>query len=116
MTVEFTPKLDGVETPEQHMDACIKAFGKAWREKYMIGQAEHGGKLWRKSTLGFLSEEVLDFVSYVAVLGPQLKEVEALLEEALLPTTNPVYYQDRIQKALNILRVGNPEGVPEEEK
>ena len=110
------PSLDEIETPEEHMDVMMSSFESAWREKYRKGQAEHGGKLWRKSTFAFLVEETLDFVSYVGVLAPQLKRVEELLAESLLPASSPIYYQDRVQRALNILRVGNEEGAPEEEK
>ena len=46
-----------VKTPEDHMKACMKAFGTAWREKYMKGQKEHGGKLWRKQCLPFLAKK-----------------------------------------------------------
>ena len=108
------PNLDEIETPEEHMDVMMSSFESAWREKYRKGQAEHGGKLWRKSTFAFLVEETLDFVSYVGVLAPQLKRIEELLHQARI-TDDIDYARNAANKALNILRVGNEEGAPEEE-
>jgi len=108
------PALENITTPEDHMDALMTTFEAAWREKYMKGQAEHGGRLWRKSTLAFMGEEVLDFVSYFGVLAPQLKRVEELLHLART-AENILDARNYANKALNIMRVGNEEGRPEEE-
>ena len=108
------PGLEEITTPEEHMDGLMSTFEAAWRKKYMKGQAEHGGRLWRKATLPFLVEETLDFVSYVGVLAPQLKRVEELLHEART-AENILDARNYANKALNIMRVGNEEGRPEEE-
>ena len=92
----------------------MTTFEAAWRDKYMKGQEEHGGKLWRKAVLPFMGDEVLDFVSYFGVLAPQLKRVEEILEEGQNGGTNQAF--DAIGRALNILRIGNEEGVSEEER
>lgn len=114
-SLEDFPSLDQITTPDEHMDALMTTFEGAWREKYMKGQAEHGGRLWRKATFDFLVEETLDFVSYVGVLAPQLKRVEELLHEART-SENILDARNYSNKALNILRVGNEEGRPEEER
>lgn len=113
-SLEDFPSLDTIKTPEDHMDALMSTFEGAWREKYMKGQAEHGGKLWRKATFPFLVEETLDFVSYIGVLAPQLKRVEELLHETRT-CLNIHDARNLANKALNIMRVGNEEGRPEEE-
>lgn len=122
-TLNDIPMLGPEATPEQHMDVIMEAFQAGWREKYMKGQDEHGGRLWRKQCLPFLLEEVLDFVSYVAVLPPQLKRVYALLGEArdLISEGNFTDegledIDDRLERSMNILNIGNEEGIPEEER
>lgn len=105
--------LDQIETPEEHMEVLMDTFRAAWEEKYMKGQREHGGRLWRKRTTDFLVDEVLDFVSYVGVLAPQLNRVEEILEKGQDGSANQA--MDAIRRALNILRVGNEEGTPEKE-
>ena len=106
--------IDDLNNPEEHMDATLEAFNAAWRKKYMKGQKEHGGMLWRKQCLPFLVEETLDFVSYIAVLAPQLKKVYELLLEAQ-DACNCPDVQNNIERALSILNIGNEEGIPEEE-
>lgn len=112
-TLGDVPGLDEIDTPEEHMEVLMDTFRAAWEEKYMKGQREHGGRLWRKRTTDFLVEEVLDFVSYVGVLAPQLKKVEQILEAGQNGGANQAY--TAIGRALNILKYGNEEGVPEQE-
>ena len=88
VTLADLPDLNEIQTPDEHMDLIMDTFQAAWSEKYKKGQAEHGGRLWRKNTFPFLVEEVLDFVSYVGVLAPQLKRVEQLLLHEARTTDN----------------------------
>lgn len=112
-TLGDVPSLEEIQTPEEHMEVLMDTFRAAWEEKYMKGQREHGGRLWRKRTTDFLVEEVLDFVSYVGVLAPQLKRVEEILYEGQNGSANNAF--DAIGRALNILKYGNEDGVPEQE-
>lgn len=116
------PILNKESTPEDHMELILNAFGEAWRRKYMKGQYEHGGRLWRKQCLPMLVDEVLDFVSYVAVMAPQLRRLEELVIEArdLMPDAivengGLDEVDDRLQRMHCLLTIGNEEGIPEEE-
>ena len=108
--------MNDYDTPEDHKNALIDDFTDKWIAKYDKGQKEHGGRLWRKNCRSMLEEEVLDFVSYVGVMLPQLDEVENLLEQALYQINrDPGIARDKIKAALNVLRIGNKEGRYEEE-
>jgi hypothetical protein len=114
----MTPDVTNVITYEDHMNACMEAFEKAWRAKYTKGQHEHGGRLWRKRTTPFLIEEVLDFVSYVAVLAPQLNRATELLGGTLDMIEGGASIEDirdQVNRAHNLLTIGNEEGIPEDE-
>lgn len=70
-------------SPEEHRDALAREFEEAFKAKYDKGQAEHGGRLWRKNCAGMLLEEVLDFWAYARTMEAQRQAAVSLLQEAL---------------------------------
>jgi hypothetical protein len=98
-------------TPEEHVELIISDFAKQATKKYMKGQEEHGGRLWRKNCLPFMFEEVIDFYVYMHVVNAQLVEMKYLLKNAIA-----LKDWELVEAAYNLLTMGNKEGVPEEEK
>lgn len=65
---------------ETHIERIIQSEAHQLSVKYRIGQAEHGGSLWKKSgIIKNLNDEKTDFVVYTHVLEEQLRHVENLL-------------------------------------
>jgi hypothetical protein len=106
-------------TPKQHMENIADWFKEKATTKYFRGQKEHGGKLWRKPALKLLGDEILDMPIYFRVLEEQQEEVLNQLQKALTKYTHNYTLWSimvHVQKAYNILKVGNPEGIAEEER
>ncbi len=80
-------------------------------KKYMSGQEEHGGKLWRKVVTPHILEEAIDQIVYVLTLRDQLEAAEARLGLAI-STRN----WDGVEQVHKILANGNPDGREEEER
>jgi hypothetical protein len=53
------------------------------RTKYVAGQQEHGGELWRKPILGELLEETIDLAVYAETLSDQMQAGLSLLRHAI---------------------------------
>jgi len=82
--------------------------------KYLKGQAEHGGDISRKNTLPMAIEEALDLPVYLLILEDNIRlAIEELLNAESELIQHPALA--RVFRARNILTVGNPEGIPEEE-
>ena len=103
-------------TPKQHMERICNWFKIAGTKKYNRGQAEHGGKLWRKPALKLLGDEILDIPIYFRVLEEQQEEVLDQLQMALAAGHDLAVITMHIRNAYNILKIGNKEGITEEEK
>lgn len=73
--------------------------------KWERGQKEHGGQLDRKPVLHEAYDEALDMVCYLGVLRRQHARAKALLADALANQN-----WDSVERAFNILRLGNEEG------
>lgn len=99
------------ETPEDHRDYILDEFSRLFKAKYLVGQTQHGGRLWRKSVRDMAKEEVLDFVSYVFTDHAQIDNAKQLLYTAI--ETSSWQY---VTQAFNILEYGNIEGALEEDK
>jgi len=91
--------------------------------KYLVGQKLHGGFLDRKATAGMALEEALDQVVYLITHLDHLKEIEELAMEIAYQSQEGSIVDQRYQivnkcagSIINILRIGNPEGVKEEDK
>jgi hypothetical protein len=79
-------------------------------KKHALGQRAHGGDISRKVLLPHMMEEVVDMAIYMETIMDQMD----LLEDHLV-----IALDDRdwslVEKACNILAVGNMEGVDEVE-
>lgn len=59
-----------------HIASILKWFQQALTDKYIVGQEEHGGQLWKKpGALQNATEEVLDLVTYQATAKDQLRQM-----------------------------------------
>lgn len=103
----------------EHFQAQAEFISALSLARASAGVREHGGKLWRKNVLNEVWEEWTDLGQYIYTLHcVQLPRVIALLENALDNSVDgawPEMSRD-VQRALNILRVGNAEGRAEEER
>ena len=97
-------------TGEQHAAYIADEARKVVYNKYMAGQAEHGGKLWRKVIAPHILEEAIDQLVYVLTLRDQLEVAERRLGTALSTRDWGV-----VESVHKILATGNPEGRTEEE-
>ncbi len=97
-------------TGEQHATIIADEARGAVYRKYMAGQTEHGGKLWRKRITPHILEEAIDQLVYVLTLRGQLEAAEARLGLALSTRD-----WDAVEQVFKILATGNPEGREEEE-
>jgi len=104
-------------TPDDHIDDIGKWFITSMASKYHEGQEEHGGKLWRKSTLLSMEEEILDFAVYYYTHKMQMLKMFSLLTELLrdLDEGDTKGAINSATMAINLLTVGNEEGMEEEE-
>ena len=98
-------------TPLSHAEDVITTFTVDAKRKYLWGQEEHGGRLWRKPVLPMLYQEVLDLPIYLLTLMDQIGAVRSLLNEAMASGD-----LECVMRALNILNTGNLEGIAEEDR
>ena len=98
-------------TPLDHALAVADNLSTRLVNKYLDGQREHGGRLWRKPVLAFAIEEIIDLPVYMLTLEEQLADVRRLLGLAMVGG-NMTY----VRQALDILETGNADGVAEEER
>lgn len=97
-------------TGEKHAAYIADAARKVVYDKYMAGQREHGGKLWRKVITPHILEEAIDQLVYTLTLRDQLEAAEARLGLAISTRD-----WSRVEQVHKILAVGNPDGDEEEE-
>lgn len=58
----------------EHMEDVAQRIVDEIREKYPLGQAEHGGNLWEQpGALTALRQELIDFIVYLDVVEQQLQ-------------------------------------------
>ena len=79
-------------------------------DKYLRGQREHGGDLFRKPVLGEAIEEMVDGLTYLLVEQRQKGRATLLLAEVLQGERLPPAQHDRILAAFNPRTFGNAEG------
>lgn len=103
--------MEQPQHPDHHVALVLDTLSDELPTKYMQGQREHGGNLWRKPVLDFMGEEVLDMVVYYDVLRRQNDLLKQLCREGMAGSSDS--YQ-ALQSIYNVLTVGNPEGVKEE--
>lgn len=102
--------MSELKTAEDHVALISETLTSEIKKKYMAGQEEHGGKLWRKPVLGFAWEEVLDLPVYLHVLKQQHDEMKAIA----LAGAQGENSQAACAEIYNILTIGNAEGAREE--
>jgi hypothetical protein len=90
---------------EVHLAEIQQSIAKQVNTKYRVGQAEHGGDLWKRSPLvEDLIEEALDQMTYALTLKSQLGRVKKLLDDARnAAPDNPVSAQKLITRAMTYL-------------
>ena len=106
-------------TSKEHFDNICSWFKQEGWKKYFRGQVQHSGRLWRKSTLKMLKEEVIDMLVYFHVLQEHHETALDYLALALADWDDNFYLDSimpNVRNAYNILEFGNPEGILEEEK
>jgi len=110
------------DRPERHMAnddhalyISVKAQAAIFR-KYQAGQREHGGSLARKAVQNHILEEAVDQMVYVLTHLDHLEEVAVLARKIQdISSVGHATYGYATQ-ILNILDIGNAEGVEEEER
>ena len=109
----------GEMTPESHAQILADEASELVHHRQIVGQQAHGGRLWRKNTGRHLLEELADAFAYAQVLLDQRRESIDVLHSALSHLTKPDGTRDgavdSVRRGINILAVGNPEGIEEEE-
>lgn len=114
-----------MRTSDNHGVEITKDFSDAYIEKYKKGQAEHGGQFWRKPTLNFMAEEIMDMWAYYHVHQEHVQQIKKLAfdgiaiavgDSELLVPLGDNKQKDALLKIYNILEYGNEEGHKEEEK
>lgn len=88
-------------TAKSHIISILSNFSDSAYNKYMAGQKEHGGRLWRKPLVREVTAEAIDFVIYVSTLAEQLALAKKWAKK------------EHATKTFNILEFGNPEGTKE---
>lgn len=80
-------------TPEQqnHIQKIITDFDIAAYHKYLAGQQEHGGDLWKKAVWKQTMPEALDFVIYLATLNQQIETLLHAANKALIALDSTQY-------------------------
>lgn len=93
-----------------HIDQIAADTIHAVEDKYLAGQKEHGGKLWRKPVVDFMGEEVTDMIVYFHVLKHQHHKMKQIAAHGL----NGGDAAKALKEVFNILSMGNAEGVRED--
>jgi hypothetical protein len=101
----------GMRTAAEFAEGISKWVVDNIQSKFWKGDNEHGGRLWRKQCLPHLREELIDAVTYLAVVEDQMQKARVLLSAALAGAEN----WGLVAEAYNIMKHGNPEGETEEE-
>ena len=94
----------------EHIEQIVDDVSSDVETKYMAGQDEHGGKLWRKPVLDFMGEEVTDMNVYFHVLKYQNHKMKLIAQEGLQGACDPAV---ALQKVFNVLTIGNEDGIRE---
>ena len=116
------------QSDDSHREHVVDEIGEYINEKYLKGQKAHGGHLWRKNLTPHAIEEAADLCVYLFTKREQEALSSMLLQRCLID-------MERIKKeelsihniqvlgailmgireVTNILTIGNPEGIEEEE-
>lgn len=101
---------------QARVERVIEDFGKQLRPQDYGGHVKHGGYVDRKPTLEHAMSECADLWNYLHVHRDHKNEAVDALRDALRHwEERPVEARSDVQSALNLLTIGNVEGVPEQE-
>lgn len=102
---------------DEHREALVKAISEYVDQRYISGSRDHGGHLWRKNVLPHAIEEAIDQCVYLFTKREQENLLYTRLDLALgcLSTNDNDAAYNAVMEAMNILTIGNPEGIEEEE-
>jgi hypothetical protein len=106
--------MNEFKTWMQHAAFMETEMVRGMRRKYEAGQAEHGGKLWRKPMLAHMFAEIIDLANYYLTHLSQVTRTKVLLDQAI-ETRDSAYRLKLLWKARNMLIHGNEDGEEEEE-
>jgi hypothetical protein len=100
---------------KEHVNTIMAVWKTRIVPKYHQGQAEHGGKLWRKPVLDAITDEIADLMVYWDVQLEQFEEVGLALSGALQNLDQDHGAYPFVKEAINLLSYGNREGEMEED-
>ena len=103
-----------MRTTSDFANGVVAWFTDNFNTKFFAGDKEHGGKVWRKPCLPHLREELIDAITYLAVVEDQMNRVKVLLGAAISTGCESDTYE-LVMEAYNILMTGNEQGDKEEE-
>ncbi|MHA1952162.1 MAG: hypothetical protein ACW987_20150 [Candidatus Thorarchaeota archaeon] len=70
----------GMRTAAEFARGIALWFTDNLHSKFWSGDKEHGGKLWRKPCLPHLREELIDAITYLAVVEDQMQKTRVWLK------------------------------------
>lgn len=107
---------------EEHREYLVKEIANYIDNKYKKGQEAHGGKLWRKNMTPHAVEEAADLCVYLftkreqeRLLSRKINILIAYIEGMQTYAHDKEKAISLVQEIKNIITIGNPEGIEEEE-
>lgn len=101
------PKWEERARAARQAEEIAEAAARRISSKFVAGQAEHGGNLFRKPVVEEAIHEAVDLFTYLFVLERQQQQALSLLDDWLSFHDCP---PREIAEARNILATGNAEG------
>lgn len=98
----------------KHASQIAEKVGDFMFIKYLAGQKEHGGLLWRKNLIPHIQEEILDLAIYHFTHEEQMGELTRLLR-GIIGADDLTEAHRLGTMALNLVTIGNTDGIEEEE-
>ncbi len=99
-----------IDSPGDHLASILEELPLLIGRKYRDGQDRHGGELYRRRVLEEIQDEIIDLIIYFKTLQYQIELALAILQDGVSGMIDP---QKACHWAVNILRMGNPEGMEE---
>lgn len=88
------------EQIDAHVNGIIEKVATDFKEKYDIGQKEHGGKLWEKNVGPELYKEFLDFMAYLPTYMAQVDKLVSASQKAMVMLEGYPQIQEYVKEAL----------------
>lgn len=107
---------------DEHRESLVREIGEYINQKYKKGQEAHGGHLWRKNMTPHAVEEAADLCVYLftkreqeRLLSRKINILIAYIEGMQTYAHDKEKAISLVQEIKNIVTIGNPEGIEEEE-